>query len=655
MMPDMINRIRAAGIACGLITALALLGACSDAGERRVIGDVNMFEDTLLVAMYEAADNRNAEALLPYATHATAAYRRAFARLVGSMPDSVLLDPLARLISDPIPYVRLEAAWAIGQYRDTLPLEPLEKAMRKATIPEVKAELLESIGKCAHPRAMAFLMRHEPNTPVEEGGKIWGIYRATLRGLLEEKHLRVVVAHLRSREEDTRLGAAHVLSRQSQYPLDAFRDEIAEVASNDPNAEVRAAAVKAMARTQATNDFFVEIAATDPDPSVRSAAISSLHHPLQPNARTAVVDALDDGDVWVAMSAAMQLDLVDDTAWVQKLRATAIASRVPEVRSAILGATLRLSAPKAHQGAWQLYRDLWAAYPSAAHRAVLMQGLGGSVWAYDTLVSGLQAEGPIATASARALVELARQHAALREQVAALALHTLQTGDTGPVTVFAEAAAEPYFKIHLQSDTALIRKASRRFSGDGQVETYRALTTAWAYLSGMPDGKMEEAVPATAAPTPVDWDFVKQLPRKVVARLYTKGHTLEWMLLVEDAPGSVSNLVRLAQEGFYDGLNFHRIVPGFVSQGGCPLGDGYGNVPYTLRSEFSSLRFGRGVVGLASAGPDTEGCQFFITHNSAPHLDGRYTIVGSMTSGYGGLTDIGTGTVIDSLRVDLHP
>ena len=653
-MVNMMHQIRAMAVACSWMAALALISACGDGGERQVIGEVNMFEDSVLVAMYDAADRRNAAALLPYATHPTAAYRRGFARLVGSMPDSVLLDPLARLLSDPIPYVRLEAAWAIGQYRDTLPLEPLEKAMRKATIPEVKAELLEAIGKCAHPRAMAFLMRHEPNTPVEEGGKIWGIYRATLRGMLEEKHLRVVVAHLRSREADTRLGAAHVLSRQSQYRLDAFRDDIQEVAKGDPNAEVRQAAVKAMARTEVSNDFFVEISASDPDPTVRAAAISALRHPFQPSVEAAIADALEDGEIWVAMSAAARLDLVEDTALVRNLRSVAITSRVPEVRAEILSATFSRTPPQAHSRAWQLYSDLWAAHPSPAHRAVLMQGLGGSVWAYDTLVTHLHTKGPVATAAARALVQLARQHGALREQVAALALHTVQTGDTGPATVFAEAAAEPFFKAYLQPHAAAFRDAALRFEGGGQTETHQALMAAHAYLGGGPVGKNGRAAPAAELHHPIDWDLVKRLPRKLVARLHTGGQAMEWVLLVEDAPGSVSHLVRLAQEGFYDGLDFHRIVPGFVSQGGCPLGDGYGSVPYTIRSEFAALRYGMGVVGLASAGPDTEGCQFFITHTSAPHLDGRYTIVGSMTSGHELLTTIGSGAVIDSLRIDFR-
>ena len=104
-------------------------------------------------------------------------------------------------------------------------------------------------------------------------------------------------------------------------------------------------------------------------------------------------------------------------------------------------------------------------------------------------------------------------------------------------------------------------------------------------------------------------------------------------LFPEKAPLTVANFVNLARRGFYDGLNFHRVVPNFVAQGGDPRGDGWGGTDYTIRSEFADLHYEEGTVGLASAGKDTESCQWFITHNTVPHLDGRYTIFAKVVSG----------------------
>lgn len=604
-----------------------------------------MFEDAALVQMYDAADGRDAAALLSYADNEVAAYRRAFARLVGSMPDSVLFAALAKLLADPIPYVRLEAAWAIGQYRDTIALEVLETTMRKATIPEVKAELLEAIGKCAHPRAMAFLIRHEPNTPVEEAGKMWGVYRATLRGLLEEKHLRVVAAHLSSGEQDTRLAAVHTLARQSQYPLDAHYEALEAAARQDPSAEVRHMAVVALGKAGVSDQVLADIALSDSDPVVRAAAISAFQNADKSPAANVIVDALEDGQPWVAMAAASRLTESTHQRLMMSQRGVALTSKVPEVRAAIVSAHFRLSANK--RGAWQLFTEVASAYPDAVSRAVLIKALQVEATAFDTLMAYLRSNPPVSTAAAEALVQGALLHPEWRAALRAPVLATLQEGDLGAVAVFAEAAYSPQLKHQFIDDAEAFRTAAQRFTKPGEFEISNALLLASNKLLG------EEHVPAYPAHNHgIDWQKVAEIPRNARAKLYSKGRFLDLQLVVEDAPGSVANFVALAENGFFDGLNFHRIVPGFVSQGGFPAGDGYHSVDYSLRSEFSSLRFGKGVVGMASAGKDTEGCQFFFTHVSTPHLDGRYTIIGAIAEGHDLLYEIGTGAVIDSVRID---
>jgi peptidyl-prolyl cis-trans isomerase B (cyclophilin B) len=108
---------------------------------------------------------------------------------------------------------------------------------------------------------------------------------------------------------------------------------------------------------------------------------------------------------------------------------------------------------------------------------------------------------------------------------------------------------------------------------------------------------------------------------------------IEIRLFGDDAPNAVESILHLAEKGFYNGLTFHRIVPGFVIQGGCPRGDGWGDGGYLLRNETTMYRYERGTVGMADSGKDTAGSQFFITHTPQPHLNGRYTIVGKVTRG----------------------
>ena len=108
--------------------------------------------------------------------------------------------------------------------------------------------------------------------------------------------------------------------------------------------------------------------------------------------------------------------------------------------------------------------------------------------------------------------------------------------------------------------------------------------------------------------------------------------TLE--LYDEDAPNTVANFVKLGKAGFYDGLNFHRIIPDFMIQGGCPEGTGTGGPGYTFDDEFNRHKVERGALAMANAGPNTNGSQFFIvTARACPWLDGKHTVFGRVTDG----------------------
>jgi peptidyl-prolyl cis-trans isomerase B (cyclophilin B) len=112
------------------------------------------------------------------------------------------------------------------------------------------------------------------------------------------------------------------------------------------------------------------------------------------------------------------------------------------------------------------------------------------------------------------------------------------------------------------------------------------------------------------------------------------GNTIDMVFYPQDAPKTVENFVTLAKKGFYNGLKFHRVVPDFVVQGGCPKGDGTGGPGYTIPAEFNSKKHLRGTVAMArSQHPDSAGSQFYICYGATPHLDRNYTVFGQVTSG----------------------
>jgi cyclophilin family peptidyl-prolyl cis-trans isomerase len=124
------------------------------------------------------------------------------------------------------------------------------------------------------------------------------------------------------------------------------------------------------------------------------------------------------------------------------------------------------------------------------------------------------------------------------------------------------------------------------------------------------------------------------MPSMTQATLHTNHGAIELELFDDDAPKTVDNFVKLASDGFYDGITFHRVIPDFMIQGGCPRGDGTGGPGYEFEDEPNDRRVVRGALAMANRGPDTNGSQFFIvTTESAPWLDGKHTVFGQVSDG----------------------
>ncbi|MGI8553325.1 MAG: peptidylprolyl isomerase [Dehalococcoidia bacterium] len=156
-------------------------------------------------------------------------------------------------------------------------------------------------------------------------------------------------------------------------------------------------------------------------------------------------------------------------------------------------------------------------------------------------------------------------------------------------------------------------------------------------------------VTATATGTPGPVRTYAQAPavtidptKQYTATIKTSKGDVVVQLFANDAPKTVNSFVYLAQHHFYDGLNFHRVVPGFVIQGGDPKGDGTGGPGYQLPDEINSHKNDAGTLAMANAGPGTDGSQFFIDLTPQPNLDGKYTVFGQVTSGLDVVQAIGS-------------
>jgi cyclophilin family peptidyl-prolyl cis-trans isomerase len=175
----------------------------------------------------------------------------------------------------------------------------------------------------------------------------------------------------------------------------------------------------------------------------------------------------------------------------------------------------------------------------------------------------------------------------------------------------------------------VLRYVSDHLQLPRELETWIDVQKTIAFIEKKP--YVYQALPF---PRAINWEHITRIPGTQKVRISTNKGDIILQCKVNEAPVSVSNFLQLVDTGYYNGKYFHRMVPDFVVQGGCPRGDGWGSLDWIQKSEFSNwLRYKPGSVGLASAGKDSEGVQFFITHTYTSNLDGRYTIFAEVVEG----------------------
>lgn len=141
-------------------------------------------------------------------------------------------------------------------------------------------------------------------------------------------------------------------------------------------------------------------------------------------------------------------------------------------------------------------------------------------------------------------------------------------------------------------------------------------------------------------------------PGELYAVIDTNRGKMEFLLYRQVAPLTVTNFVNLATRGFYDGLSFHRVVEEFMAQGGDPKGDGSGGPGYKFDDEIALRLNQEGILAMANSGPASNGSQFFITHQAAPHLNGAHTVFGLIFSGKDVIRQIRVGDTINSITIE---
>jgi len=649
-----------------------------------------------LAALFADEDARLADAARwePRLNHDDPALRALAARAVGRIREAALAPlAIARLAAEPAADVRAELAFALGQLGEGR--AALEAACGDDAL-EVRARALEALGKLpAADSSATCIAAALGGDPAEVAAALLASARAYGRRVQPPPELPDALRGALAVAIPTQLEGE--LSWQASYALSevvGLADEAGLAAAlGADDASARLFAARGLGRQESLGAEAREALHTllaDPDPHTASAAAWALGKHPDPASQEALRATLESrkgsrgfhvraaallalaasfperpGDTWLAV---FQSSTGDPSGTVRRAAVGALAGWGALTPALVV----RFSGPEATPADRQslaqaagalgelspeLAKALVDAPLSGADRAALAEAL---VVHDRSWLDALRVPQP-GRGFVQAVLEASALGSAGRlSDLPALALHyrhalpRARQGDLEPTRDFGDPLAWAEVRVSVVSATQAVIRRERFFAPFGPEGPGRALLTL---ALDDPDPTVREAAadalgelygarPEVSPGSPVRSSVPRnpgdaRTPRTAV--LHTELGPLTLELLRGEAPRHAKSFARLAEAGFFNGLTVHRVVSGFVVQGLCPLGNGWGTGGVHLNDEINPVPYLRGAVGMPSSGPDTAGCQLFVTHVPTPHLDGNYTVYARVTAGW---------EVLDSLDLD---
>lgn len=656
---------------------ILMIQACGKSKVSQNLSDFDLKDETVQ-QIFNIADRRDTKNLLTFLAHDDKSYRYLAAVLLGSIQDSTTIMPLSRLLNDPEAQVREVAASSLGQIGKKEAVQPLIEAfkgMRKDTLREVQAAILEAIGKVGDKKLLA-QMATAPNYSNNDhkilAGQARGIYQFALRDSIAPEGTKRMIELLTGLDitSDVRFVAANYFFRTKDIDLKPYSKLLIESLKKEdvPNVKMISVIAAAKSRDTLVGKEIMEMYKTEQNLGVRVNMVRAMKFMPYDSIRTFVFNQFYDKNANIQMAAAesfYEAGQIKDG--FEYIRVADLPSTNWRARLELYKAAMKHGGPQLKTNATNMLIAKFAVSPDDYEKAAILHTMAELPWNYAFAINQVFNTDSTASIKSSPVVASAGLEVAkdvllnpnfnfnfgmgafrVRKEIHDAFFKAIKSGDPGLMAIAGEGIANPNsgYKLSYPDFTMLVQ-AQQKLSLPLDIEAYLALGKA---IEAMGGPKPDKTRPDFN--NPIDWSSLLGLPKDVTAIVETAKGRFGFKLLPHAAPGTVSYFAKLAKAGYYNGKVFHRVLPNFVAQTGCPRGDGYGGSEKSVRSEFSKFRFDEeGWVGMASAGPDTEGAQFFITLAPAPHLDGGYTIFGKVTNGLDVLQSLEMGDKIVKLEI----
>ncbi len=607
--------------------------------------------------LYDLQDRGLSDSLFPYFHSKDPTFRYMAVMAFASIKDTLAVDTLANLLHDPIDQVSTAAAYALGQIGHPRAEEYLIEAFDRYDTVGVSrffnAAVLEAIGKCGTPArlsALATISTYRLSDTILTEGQAWGIYRYALRDIVsEEGTAKMLDFATNARYSDmARLIGANYLSRAKNIEIEGRDSLIAPALPREDDPRVRMALAIALGKTKterAANALLYQYN-IEQDYRVRTNILRALGNFDYILVKPVALRGLSDPNTAVAVSAAeFFLDhgvAEDASSYWQMAKQPGFPWEVQMALYAAASKHLPYTFEESRKYLnWELKRRFENS-PNAYEKAAAIKAIAQNGWNYKYIRDAAYPSdiAVVRTASVEALASIARLPnfnqffgggVRVKMDLSEYFRDAIENGDVGMTAVAAEVLRDPKLGFNSTFDSlAILENAMKKLRMPQEIEAYNEVKKTLEYF--------KNESPGTGVKPrfnhKIDWKTITALKPEPKVLIKTKKGDITLLLLPDIAPGTVANFLGLIRDKYYDGKNFHRVVPNFVAQGGCNRGDGFGSLNYTIRSELPYLHYDEGgYVGMASAGNHTENTQFFITHSPTPHLDGNYTIFAKVVEG----------------------
>lgn len=595
-------------------------------------------------------------------------YRLYAAKAFASFQAAEAYDSLIALLKDPFIEVKTAAAFALGQLGNTAATTSLVKAFSQQDSFDVNntfnGAVLEAIGKLGseqYLKSIATVNTYRTSDTLLLKGQSNAIYQYGLRDMIDPEGDKTMFKLLSGNYPlEVKKMAAQYFYRFEEANLDEYKFQALKIMKEHADPDIRMALATALTR-KGYVDLRSEILAfynAEKDYRVKCNILRQLHSYPYISVVEQVLKELSNENAKVGLCAADYLldngNSYDAPVYREYLKNDQNPYVQIKVHQAILRNSGRNSGSRyASTAALKDFIDSNAENNYIKAAAIL--ALSEDSRNYQYLIDFYDSSSPpiLSTRTVEGLVNIVASKSyvsnAMKQSIADFFQRVLQKGQNGAIAAAAEAFQDKDLDLlSLYENSDFLTEALKRLVLPNELETYNILSSIIAEVQGQgkPGQKVSDNIKA------INWELFDQYGPTPEIRISTNKGEIVIELFKHQAPQGVMNMIELVKTGFYNNKYFHRVIPNFVAQAGCPDGDGYGSLNYTIRSELNNVHFSEeGYLGYASAGLHTESTQWYITYSPTPHLNGKYTIFGKVINGMDVVHKIEVGDKINRIAV----